>query len=133
MVVKMSCIIDNAIKLAYKMHSGQLRKHSNVPYIMHGMAVGNILRSATTDEEVISAGILHDILEDTTITFEELKIETTLRIAEIVKEVTRDSQGKSNITTKEGVMVKCADMIHNMSDSSDRKYIQKKVELCKDL
>ena len=129
----MTGLYDSAFQLMYKHHQTQRRKGSNTPYIVHCIGVASILRQATNDEDVIAAGLCHDILEDTNCTFDELKLATTLRVAEIVTEVTRDKNGKSNITTKEGVMVKCADMIHNMSDCADRRYIAKKVKLCEGL
>ncbi len=129
----MVTLYDNAFQLMHKHHQGQLRKGSDTPYIVHPITVANILMASTTDEELIAAGLCHDLLEDTNCTFDELKLITTLRVAEIVREVTRDEEGKSNIETKEGVMLKCADMIHNMSDCADRRYIAKKVKLCRNL
>ena len=57
-------MIDRAIEFATKAHKGQYRKGTKRPYIVHPMEVGEIVSSMTTDEEIISAAILHDTIED---------------------------------------------------------------------
>ena len=57
-------MIDRAIEFATKAHEGQFRKGTRRPYIVHPIEVGDIVSTMTTDEEVISAAILHDTIED---------------------------------------------------------------------
>ena len=57
-------MIDKAIEFATKAHEGQLRKGTSRPYIVHPIEVGDIVSTMTRDEEVISAAILHDTIED---------------------------------------------------------------------
>lgn len=57
-------MIDKALEFAAKAHKGQLRKGTERPYIVHPIEVGDIVSSMTEDEEVISAAILHDTIED---------------------------------------------------------------------
>ncbi|MFC5540575.1 HD domain-containing protein [Ureibacillus suwonensis] len=78
-------IVDKAIVFAAKVHRNQVRKGTDIPYITHPFAVGMLLQRANCSEEVIAAGILHDTLEDTDTTFEELKDEFGLRIAILVQ------------------------------------------------
>lgn len=78
-------IVDKAIVFAAKVHRNQMRKGTDIPYITHPFAVGMMLQRANCSEEVIAAGILHDTLEDTDTTFEELKDEFGLRIANLVQ------------------------------------------------
>lgn len=78
-------IVDKAIVFAAKVHRNQVRKGTDIPYITHPFAVGMMLQRANCSEEVIAAGILHDTLEDTDTTFEELKDEFGLRIAILVQ------------------------------------------------
>lgn len=78
-------IVDKAIVFAAKVHRNQVRKGTDIPYITHPFAVGMMLQRANCSEEVIAAGILHDTLEDTDTTFEELKDEFGLRIANLVQ------------------------------------------------
>ena len=65
-------LIGKAYDLAGKMHQGQLRK-SGEPYIIHPVAVAKILAELGMDEQVIAAGLLHDVVEDTDYTTEQLK------------------------------------------------------------
>lgn len=64
-------IIARAYDIAAEMHKGQLRK-SGEPYLIHPLAVAEILADLGMDEETIVAGILHDVVEDTPYTEEEL-------------------------------------------------------------
>ena len=57
-------MIDKAREFATKAHDGQFRKGTKRPYIVHPIEVGDIVSTMTTDEEVISAAILHDTIED---------------------------------------------------------------------
>lgn len=64
-------LIGKAYDVAEEMHNGQLRK-SGEPYLIHPMAVAEILAELGMDEETIIAGLLHDVVEDTPYTSEEL-------------------------------------------------------------
>ena len=57
-------LIDQATEFATKAHEGQFRKGTKRPYIVHPVEVADIVASMTTDEEVISAALLHDTIED---------------------------------------------------------------------
>lgn len=65
-------LIEKAIILATKAHQCQKRKATNSPYITHPFAVGMLLQQANCSEEVVAAGILHDTLEDTEVTYKDL-------------------------------------------------------------
>ena len=69
----MSMAIQKAIIYATLKHEGQKRKGTNIPYIVHPMEVMQILTELRCTENVIIAGILHDTLEDTDATPEEIK------------------------------------------------------------
>ncbi|TWT25848.1 HD domain-containing protein [Planomicrobium sp. CPCC 101110] len=68
----MSRLTDNAIQFAAIKHAGQVRKSTNIPYITHPFAVAMMLQAERQPEEVVAAGLLHDTLEDTDTTKEEL-------------------------------------------------------------
>ena len=90
--------IEEAISYALKMHAGQARKASPIPYIMHPMEAGVIAASLTDDEDTIIAAILHDTVEDTPATLEDLRTRFGDRVAEIVAAETenkRDDRPKS--------------------------------------
>ena len=69
----MSMVIQKAITYAAIKHEGQKRKGTNIPYIIHPMEVMQILTAMDCSQDVIIAGILHDILEDTGTKPEEIR------------------------------------------------------------
>ena len=54
-------------------HGGQLRKYTNDPYILHPIAVAEMVKDAGGDENMVNAALLHDVLEDTNVTHSELR------------------------------------------------------------
>jgi (p)ppGpp synthase/HD superfamily hydrolase len=65
-------MIFKAIDFATRAHSGQYRKGTKIPYITHPLNVAKTLIQLECSETIIAAGILHDTLEDTRVTFDEL-------------------------------------------------------------
>jgi (p)ppGpp synthase/HD superfamily hydrolase len=129
--------IDRAIERATVLHQGQKRRISEAPYIIHPFAVAFLLAHFSDDEDVIIAGLLHDVLEDVPgYTRAMLTEEFGTRVAGIVQEVTedftlaekadhslrRDSwRGRKeryieNLKndSEEALLVAAADKIHNM-------------------
>ena len=66
-------LIHKAIEFAAKKHRNQTRKGSDTPYIIHPVEVMLFLKESGCSADVVAAGVLHDTLEDTDTTFEELK------------------------------------------------------------
>ena len=83
-------MVQKAIDFATKVHEGQYRKGTDRPYIVHPMEVGKIVSTMTQDEEIISAAILHDTIEDTDVTYEDLKQEFGTRVADLVAAESED-------------------------------------------
>ena len=81
-------LIAHAYDVAEEMHRGQLRK-SGEPYLIHPMAVAEILADLGMDEETIVAGLLHDVVEDTSYTEEELIVDFGEDVAMLVDGVTK--------------------------------------------
>jgi len=81
-------LIGKAYDVAEEMHRGQLRK-SGEPYLIHPMAVAEILADLGMDESTVVAGLLHDVVEDTPYTGEELKKDFGEEIALLVDGVTK--------------------------------------------
>lgn len=79
-------LLDQAIIFATKAHSGATRKGTRVPYIVHPIEAAAIVSAMTDDEEVIAAAVLHDVLEDTDATWEELEEQFGRRIADLVSD-----------------------------------------------
>ena len=76
--------IEEAIIYATVMHQGKVRKLGNTPYILHPLEVAQILSAMTDDQDVITAGILHDIVEDTDGTLDEIEKRFGERVAFLV-------------------------------------------------
>lgn len=88
--------IEEAIIYATVMHQGKVRKLGNTPYILHPLEVAQILSAMTNDQDVITAGILHDIVEDTDGTLEEIEKRFGERVAFLVSsESENDYPGES--------------------------------------
>lgn len=68
----MSILIKKAKSFAYERHAGQVRKGNEDPFITHLEKVTDIIKTLTDDEEVIAAAWLHDVVEDTETTLEEI-------------------------------------------------------------
>lgn len=119
-------MIENAIIFASKAHKNQTRKGSGIPYITHPFAVGMLLQKANCSEEVIAAGILHDTLEDTETTFEDLTETFGIRVANLVlaasekdKSLPWEIRKQHTINsvkdaTLEEIQVIVADKLHNL-------------------
>ena len=77
-------LLEEAIIYATVMHQGIKRKIRGKPFILHPLEVAQILSTMTDDEEIITAGILHDIVEDTDGTLKEIEKRFGKRVAELV-------------------------------------------------
>ena len=140
-------LLEKAYSVSKAAHEGQQRI-SGEPYIIHPVEVAIILADMELDCTAIIAGLLHDTIEDTTCTYECLKIDFGVEIADLVDGVTK--LGKIPFTTKQEqqvenlrkmfmamakdirvILIKLADRLHNMRTlrymSSD-KQIEKATE-----
>ena len=126
-------MIDRAIAFATKAHEGQVRKGTSRPFIQHPLEVGKIVSTMTEDEEVISAAILHDTIEDCEgITQEQICREFTERVANLVAQESEDKSktwmerksatiAQLKTAPREIKMICLADKLSNMRDI-DRDY-----------
>ena len=83
-------MIRKAAEFAAKAHAGMHRKGTDIPYIYHPMEAALIVAQMTGDEEVIAAAYLHDVLEDTQVTAEELGALFGSRVLSLVSAATDD-------------------------------------------
>jgi GTP diphosphokinase / guanosine-3',5'-bis(diphosphate) 3'-diphosphatase len=91
-------LIQRAYDYSFRMHAGQTRK-SGQPYIVHPVGVAGILADLRLDAASVCAGLLHDVVEDTLATTDEIQKEFGVEVAELVDGVTKLS--KINFTSKE--------------------------------
>ena len=69
----MENILDRAIIFATEAHKGQFRKGTQIPYILHPMEAAAIVSTMTTDSEIIAGAVLHDVVEDTDTTMDDIQ------------------------------------------------------------
>ena len=78
-------LLDRAIIFAVKAHAGTERRGKGFPYIVHPMEAMEIVASITPDQELLAAAALHDTVEDTDVTIEQIREEFGPRIASLVE------------------------------------------------
>ena len=83
-------MIKEAVEFAVEAHKGAVRKGTRIPYIVHPLEAAVIVGSVTEDEELIAAAILHDVLEDTDASEEEVRGRFGDRGADLVVKETDD-------------------------------------------
>lgn len=134
----MSLLQTKSEVFSHKKHRNQ-KDADGKPYFRHVEQVANILKQVTTDNNLIAAGYLHDTIEDTDTTYEELEEEFNKDVADLVNEVTHEGK-KDNVgyyfprlKTQRGIMLKFADTLSNLSrmDSFPEKRKQHHLKICK--
>lgn len=78
-------MIQQAVDFAVKAHYGAVRKGTKIPYITHPLETSVIVSLITDDEELIAAALLHDVMEDAGVSYEELKRCFGERVANLVR------------------------------------------------
>ena len=82
--------LHKAIIFAVKAHAGMVRKGTDIPYIVHPMVAASIAARITSDQEVLSAAVLHDVVEDTPTTLEQIEAAFGKRVVELVAAESED-------------------------------------------
>lgn len=113
-------LIKRALQFAILAHKDQSRD-DGAPFITHPIQVANIIRQVTNDADLIAAAYLHDVVEDTDVTPEQLKAEFGTRITDLVLEVTHEGDETHGyyfprLETRDGALLKFADRLSNLSD-----------------
>ena len=122
-------MIPEAKRLAEKSHQGQFRKFENTSFVQHPIQVARILKSAAEEvtKEMVAAALLHDTVEDTGVTHEQIRSRFGARVAKLVKELfttdkeKRDEYGKSKYLgwkmanmSDSALTIKLCDRYHNV-------------------
>ncbi|MBD2386938.1 RelA/SpoT family protein [Cylindrospermum sp. FACHB-282] len=125
-----SALICRAFQFAYQLHQGQYRK-SGEPYIGHPVAVAGLLRDLGGSPAMIAAGFLHDVVEDTEVTIDQIEERFGPEVRQLVEGVTKLSKINFKSKTESQaenfrrmflamakdirvIVVKLADRLHNM-------------------
>ncbi|GGE48045.1 guanosine polyphosphate pyrophosphohydrolase [Pullulanibacillus camelliae] len=118
--------LDRAIAFAAKAHKKQERKATGIPYISHPFSVAMLLSQIGCSEDVVIAGLLHDTLEDTETTYEQLQGEFGSTVAEYVLGCSEPDKSKPwqerkqhtiqsiKRASEEICLIICADKLHNL-------------------
>ena len=127
-------LILKATEFSALKHRNQKRKDGKTPYVIHPISVAMILSGigGIDDEEILSAALLHDTIEDTDATADEIDQVFGSRIRSIVEELTDNKElsyserkqfqiDHAPSLSKEATLVKIADKISNVSDLIDEK------------
>ncbi len=77
-------LVEKAILVATSAHAGIMRKGKNRPYILHPIEAMTIVGSLTDDKEILAAAVLHDTIEDTSVTRKDLELQFGNRVANLV-------------------------------------------------
>lgn len=135
-----SPLLFEAIEFATKAHSGQFRKGSALPYIIHPLGVSRILIEHGFEEHLAIAGVLHDTVEDTHVTHKEITDRFGKAISGIVEGVTEPDKSYSweerkhhmlelfKTAPADVLVVSCADKLDNLrSITSDHARLGEEV------
>lgn len=124
-------MFERAVKFATRAHRGQVRKYTDQPYIMHPLAVAEIVRTVPDHTEaMLVAAVLHDVVEDTDVTVQDICDEFGTVVGMYVEYLTdisvpedgnraqrkekdawHNSRGPAEVHT-----IKVADLMHNTAD-----------------
>ncbi|MCA9359212.1 HD domain-containing protein [Candidatus Kaiserbacteria bacterium] len=120
-------LYQTALNIATVAHKEQIRKHNGSPYVVHPIMVARYLEQAGFKEEVVAAGLVHDVLEDTDFSEADLRealgsevVEMVLAVSEdknLVWEERKEKYVESVLSASESVWaLSVADKIHNAQD-----------------
>jgi (p)ppGpp synthase/HD superfamily hydrolase len=115
------------MRFASEAHAGQFRKGTATPFILHPVAVVQVLAASGASEDVICAGYLHDVVEDSPVTLETIEAAFGARVAELVAAVTerkalpwlkrkREVIARLETADDDVLLLKGADLLVNVTD-----------------
>jgi len=110
----MSNVIDRAIEFATLAHRGQVRRYTGEPYIVHPVEVMEIVSTVSDDSEVLAAALLHDTVEDTPISLQDIRYEFGDRVAGLVDQLTDRSRPRTAIERLARRSTGCIFLLHRL-------------------
>ncbi len=110
-------LLDEAIIFAVQAHSGQVRKGTNRPYILHPLEAAAIVASMTDDLEVIAAAVLHDTMEDANVSLAEITSKFGPRVAGLVQAETENK--REDLPASDTWLIRKQETIQHLSNEKD--------------
>ncbi len=120
-------IVEKAIYFATKAHTNQRRLRDDIEFIIHPYTVAMMVKDLGLDEKYVIGALLHDVIEDTSYTYDDIEKEFSKEIADIVLKVTEDKSIKDWKTKKEEfinrfkteedeniILIEICDKLHNL-------------------
>jgi len=136
--------LEKAYLFACDRHKNQIRKFTGDPYITHPETVASIVHGYTSEPVITIAAILHDVVEDTNTTIEDITELFGYHVSDLVRELTIPKEHKKDPESKKEYLVKCinqmssealliklVDRLHNISgllyENVDNNFIERYV------
>ncbi len=110
--------VTKAIEFAAEAHDGMERKKDKTPYILHPLEAAVIVGSMTNDPDVISAAVLHDVVEDTPITIEEIEEKFGSRVRFLVESETEDK--RADLPPEDTWKIRKEESLEELANCADR-------------
>ena len=110
--------VTKAIEFAAMAHDGMMRKKDKTPYILHPLEAAVIVGTMTADSDVISAAVLHDVVEDTEITIEEIEENFGSRVRHLVESETEDK--RADLPPESTWKIRKEESLEELADCGDR-------------
>lgn len=111
-------LMDRAIVFATRAHSGTYRKGTSIPYIVHPIEAAAIVSTITDEPDMIAAAVLHDVVEDTDATVDEIRFFFNDRIANLVEAESEDK--RKDLPPQETWMVRKMETLEFLRNEADR-------------
>lgn len=108
---------DEAIKFAVDAHSGMQRRRESTPYILHPLEAATIAGTMTSDAQVLAAAVLHDTVEDTDVTIEDIEARFGPRVAMLVSSETENK--RPDIPPKDSWRIRKEESLRDLAEAAD--------------
>lgn len=110
-------LLDQAIIFAVQAHAGAQRRDGHTPYILHCTEAAAIAATLTQDQEVLAAAVLHDVIEDTDVTFKTLSDKFGPRVAGLVQNMSENK--RPELPPEETWLIRKEETISALERSAD--------------
>lgn len=129
--------INRAIQFCIEAHAGQKRRESDLPYHIHPIRVAMNLQKDGYKKSIVIAALLHDVVEDTDFTIDDIRTRFGEKVASLVAEVTDDVELKATMTkvdywektwnemSNDAKIIKFYDRLDNIQDRPNPQYLRK--------